>query len=451
VLASTFALRAAAQPNPFKAWADFVTAPPAVYRGPTLPFPDALPRPDAQQFRVCSQLQSVCVHAARAAGAARVQRALAAVETAIAWLDADGWPLPYPDTGRGGSPDLDVYLVEGAAQLTAAIAEAPLGFGDLDGASTHVQLDAALPDAALERCAVDALAQAGLYAHDPAEAEGTRRAAAAVATARFSGEYGCDDAVEDAQQAPHLGLIGDDPRQVAAAALFLSMLSRRHDGDSGRFVRGVFELARQHSKSATVLHARPTVWQAVSAALEQAGESLDRTVEEFAIARHFAPRAPGPLPALPRSATVSARWAPPLARLPEHVPAQEPPLAAFGSAYLHIDTSGARDGAQLKAWLRGEPGARWSFAAVRLDNAGRELGRMSAPPRRVPESFLPIELTADTAEVLIVVTKLPPANVVPAASGDDGHYFKLILDASTDQPAAGSVRPDAVYTAPVAR
>jgi hypothetical protein len=380
-----------------------------------------------------------------------VHRALAAVETAITWLDADGWPLPYLDAGRGGSADVDVYLIEGGPQLTAAVAEAPLGFGQLDAATTFALLDAALPDDALERCAVDVLAQAGLYARDPAEAESTRRAAAAFATARFSGEYGCDGALEDAQRAPQLGLVGDDPRQVAAAALFLTMLSRRHDGESGRFVRGVFELARQHSKSSALLHARPTVWQALSAALEHSGESLDRAVEEFAIARYFAPRAPGALPSLPRAAAVRARWAPPFAALPQHVPAHEPPLATYGSAYLRIDTSGAPDGAQLKAWLRGEHGARWSFAAVRLDATGRELGRMSAPPRRVPDSFLPIELSADTAEVLIVVTKLPLANVPSVTSDDDAHYFKLILDASTAQPIAGSAPPGGAYTAPVTR
>jgi hypothetical protein len=446
VLASTFALRASAEPTPFQAWADFVMAPPSVYRGPTLPFPDAVPRPDLHGLRACSQLWPVCVHAARTHDAQRLTRALAAFEGALAWLEADGWALPYPDGGRGGSSDFDVYLIEDGAQTTAAAADAALGFGELDGATTYALLDATLPDDALERCAVDVLAQAGLHGRDPAEAEGARRSAAAFATARFSGGYGCDDALEDAQRAPHLGLIGNDPPQVAASALLLTMLSRRHDGGSGRFVRGAFELARQQSKSATVLHARPTVWQALSAALEHAGESLDRIAEEFAIERYFATRAPGALPRLPRAASIDARWAPPLTKLPEHVPAQEPPLATYGSAYLRIDASGARAGAQLKVWLRGEHGARWSLAAVRLDADGRELGRMSAPPRRIPESFLPVELSADTAEILIVVTKLPLTIPNPAASADDAHYFKLILDTSVSANA-----PASVYTTPVTR
>ena len=65
---------------------------------------------------------------------------------------------------------------------------------------------------------------------------------------------------------------------------------------------------------------------------------------------------------------------------------------------------------------------------MRVDGLGRELGRLSAPARRVPDSFLPIELTADTAEVLIVVTKLPFTAGKPPAPEDDAHAFKLILD-----------------------
>lgn len=453
VLVATFAARAVAEPNPFQAWADFVMSPPRVYRGPTLPFPDGVARPSLQGFRVCSQLWPVCVHAPATLDARRVQRALAAFEGAVAWLDAEGWPLPYPDAGLGGSSDFDVYLIEDSAQATAVgvAADAALGFGEFDGATTYGLLDAALPDAELERCAVDALAQAGLHAHNPAEAEGARRAAAAFVTARFSGVYGCDDALEDAQRAPALGLIGSNPPAVAAGALLLTMLSRRHDASSGRFVRGAFELARQQSKSATVLHARPTVWQALSASLEHAGESLDHVVEEFAVARYFATRAAGPLPQLPRAASIDARWGPPLARLPAHVPAEEPPLATYGSEYLRIDTTGARAGVQLKLWLRGEPGARWSLAAVRLDGSGRELGRMSAPARRVPDSFLPIELSPDTAEVLIVVTKLPLTQPDPTLLPEnDAHYFKLILDtnrATTD----GSSSPATVYTVPATR
>jgi hypothetical protein len=436
VFAAVFAARAVAQSNPFRAWTDFVTAPRTVYRGPTLPFPDGPPRPRVLGMRACSELWPVCVHAVQPEDSARVEPALTAFEEAFSWLTRAGWPEPYPDGARGGGAEFDVYLTQDGERAVTAFADAPLDLGALDGALAHAYLDPGLPDDALIPCAVDALAQAGLLAHDPAETEGSRRAGAAYATARWSGDYGCENALAAAQHAPELGLLGDDPRQVAASALLFQLLSRRHDRDSGRFVRGAFELARQHSESVARLHARPTVWQALSAALEHAGESLDRVVEEFAIARYFAARAPGALPELPRGTAVTAAWTPPLAKLPKHVPGAEP-LATYGSAYLRIDTAGAQTGMQLKIWLRGEPGVRWSLSAVRIDAAGRELGRMSAPPRRVPDSFLPVELGPECSEVLIVVTKLPAVAPDAAPAGDDdAHFFKLILEAS----AAGTAQ-----------
>jgi hypothetical protein len=425
VLAASCTPRAAAEPNPFRAWADFVTTPQRVYRGPTVPFPQ-VPRPVGLALRECSELLPLCVHAARGTGAPRMQRALAALEQAFMELEADGWPLPYPDAGRGGSSDFDLYLVDGAQRSASAAADDELPFGALDAAVTFALLDGSLPDDALPRCALDALAQAGLHASDPAETESARRAFAAFATHRLHDEFGCDDALAEAQRAPQLGLLRGDRRQEATAALLLAMLSRRHDGGSGRFVRGAWELARQRSAKASALHARPTVWEALSAALDRAGESLDRAAEELAVARYFDARGSGPLPRLPAPAGLAARWGPPLAKLPEHVPAQEPGLGTYGSAYLRLDTAGA--GAQLKVWLRGEPGVRWALTAVRLDAGGRELGRVSAPPRRVPDSFLPVELDEGTHELLIVVTKLPMAHVPALPPDEDTHYFKLILD-----------------------
>ena len=430
VLAAADAPRAAAEPNPFRAWTDFITAKERVYGGPTVPLPYQ-PRPEDGGFRLCSDLLPLCVHAGgtRVDGEVRLQRLLAALENAFAWLQADGWPLPYPDGLRGGSADFDVYLIERAARSTAAFADDTLATSLLDAATTFALLDAGLPDDELERCALDALAQAGITGHDPAEAEGTRRAFAAFATYRAHGEFGCEDAVQDAQRAPHLGVLGDGEREVASAALLLAMISRRHDRDSGRFVRGALELARQRSKSPAALHARPDAWQALSAMLERAGESLDRAAEEFAVARHVDARESGPLPAVPVSAAAAARWGPPLGELPEHVPPREPGLATYGSAYLRLDTSRASSDSQLRIWLRGEPGVRWALTAVRLSARGRELGQMSAPPRRVPESFLPVLLEDGTEELLLVITKLPLDGLpLPAADDGDVHYFKLILD-----------------------
>jgi hypothetical protein len=354
---------------------------------------------------------------------------LAALDAAYAWLQAQGWALPYPDADLGGSPDFDVYLVDGASTV-AVHADTPLLFvSELDAAATHATLDAALSDAALPRCALDALVRAGLLAHDPAEAESARRATAAFAGWLYSGEFGCDDALQEAQRAPQLGLLGDEAAQAAAAGMFLALLSRRHDGGSGRFVRGLWEAARQRSRGPNALQLRPSFWQALARGLEQAGESLDTAAAEFALARYFAPGGEAALPRLPAAAAIMPRTLA-LAALPKQVLAEEPGLLRYGSAYarVELDAAGAEP-TQLHVWLRGERGARWALEAVRLDAAGRELGRMSAPPRKVPESFLPVELAPDTRAVVIVVTALPLAEPQqPQPDPEDSHFFRLILD-----------------------
>jgi hypothetical protein len=118
--------------------------------------------------------------------------------------------------------------------------------------------------------------------------------------------------------------------------------------------------------------------------------------------------------------------------LPKHVPPREPGLRAYGSAYSRVDVRAAPAQSRLHVWLRGDPQARWSLVAVRLDAQGRELARIAAPPRRVPQSYLPVELTQDTADVLLVVTALPyraPAEADPDAPPPT---FRLILS-NTDR------------------
>ncbi len=429
-VAAGVAGRVRADDNPFQAWASLIAYTPARYRGPTIAFAGGPPRPAGPQRTLRSARWPLAVHAPPGVPWRRLAAALRALEGACDWLYADGWPLPYPDGGRGGSLDFDLYLVPGAARAASAGADALLGFTAFDAASSFALLDAALPPSALPRCALDALAQAALFGRDPAEPESARRATAAFIVWLARGELGCEDAVMDSQAAPALGLVGDAEPQTAGLGLLLSMLSRRHDGGSGRFVQELWEIARQHSERPSALHAEPSLWQALSAALDKAGETLDQAVEELAVARYFAPgrQTGGALPALPAQAAVPVARGPALAALPAHLPVSAPGLATYGSAYTRVDTRGARSGQRLLVWLRGERGVRWSLQAVRLDTQGRELGRMEAPPRRLPDSFLPVELSPQTEAVLLVVTKLPLHRPGERAQDDDEDFFRLILD-----------------------
>jgi hypothetical protein len=149
------------------------------------------------------------------------------------------------------------------------------------------------------------------------------------------------------------------------------------------------------------------------------------------VARYFAKpsSSDGLLPALEREAKVPTALAPPLASLPKHLSACQPPLAPYGSAYTRVPTHDAHEGARVLVWLRGEPAIRWSLIAVRVDEHGHELGRVEAPARRVPESFFPVELTPDTSEVLLVVTALPFQHLDERGDDDESRCFQLIVDA----------------------
>jgi hypothetical protein len=433
VLTMVTPIGARADENPFEAWAKLVTTP-SLYRGPTVSFPLPSARPELDGWVLRSERFPVSVHLAPSAPRARAERALSAIEAAYEWASEHGWALPYPDGGYGGSADFDVYLADDRTTLASAAVDAPLAWTALDAATSYAVMDSSVSDAALVPCAVSALVQAGLLAHDPAEAAhaGERAASAAFATWQATGELGCDDARTEAQRAANLGAVGTREEQIVSLAMLLAMLSQRHDGGSGAFVRGIWELAEQHSASANALHETPDFWQALAAALERAGDSLDQAASEFAFARYAAGERTrdGALPPMPPSAKVPVLQAPAFDALPKHLPAHAPGLGTYGSAYASVDVSRAPAGAQLHVWLRGDPGARWSLMTVRLDARGRELGRVAAPARRVPDSYVPLELTADTHDVLLVVTALPWR--LPDQSTEEDALakstFRLILD-----------------------
>jgi len=420
---------AAAQDSPFQALAEHLTAR-GPYRGPIVAL-DGGPAlaTDAEQIRPargevvwCALERPLCVHGARQ-DAARAPQVLAALGRAYDWLLLSGWPLPYSDGGAGGTLEHDVYLVAGAQRAAVAYPEQLASATPLDSASSFALLDRSLPEQALSACALAALTEAGLLARDPAEAPQLREASAAVAVWLAEGTWGCELDAEQAQREPRLGSLGAEPAQIAAAAQWLAWLDLRHHGGSGELVRGLWELAAQRSDGPSKLHARPTLWEALERVLERAGETLDADAEELAMQRALAPEALGlGLGALTR-VTLLAEGT--LAKLPFAVGSREP-LASYGSAYVRIEAPAVRPDRPLRVWLRAEPDARWSLLATRLDERGQSLGTIAAPPRKLPESFLPIELTPDTRAVLIAVTALPLQRPEERAAFDE-HHFRIIV------------------------
>jgi hypothetical protein len=421
--------RATAQDNPFHALAEHLTAR-GPYRGPLVAL-DGAPgvATDATQIRpargevvLCALERPLCVHGTRQ-DAARAPRLLAALGRAYDWLLLAGWPLPYPDGGAGGTLEHDLYLVAGTAMPLAAgaVAEQLATATPLDSASSFGLLDRTVSEQALASCALVALAEAGLLARDPAEAPQLRQASAAVAAWIAEGTWGCELDAEQAQRDAHLGLLGGAPAQVAAAAQWLAWLDERHHGGSGGLVRSLWELASQRSEGPSKLHARPTLWEALDRVLDRSGETLDADAEELALQRALAPQALG----LAASASVVLAGEGSLDKLPFAVGSREP-LASYGSAYVRVDAPAARADTPLRVWLRADPDARWSLRATRLDEHGESLGTIAAPPRKLPESFLPIELTPDTRALLITVTALPLQRPGERVAFDE-HHFRVTV------------------------
>lgn len=427
--------RAGAQIPGLDEWADTVaTAVGGRWEGPRVDPPEPRDRPDVP-VAARSWLAPVAVHAGPRVPAERVQRALGALEDAWVTLRARGWGTPWPDGGRGGTAAFDLYLAPGAAHDADAGADPSVAWSYLDAVSSFAVVHPAVEPAALEACVIDAYAQALLLGTDPAEALQWRRATASWLTRDLTGRWGCDEAVIEQQREPWRSWISDGAGDGSGGALFLEMLSARHDRGTGAFVRDLWQLARQRTWEGDGLRASPDLWEALEVAVEQAGDDLLENVEEFAVARWF-----GGDPGRERTAPIRAvRTLPPEATtpsfsedvawedLPEHTPPADPPLEPYGSGYLRVDTSDAPPGSVLRIWLRGEYGVRWSMVAVRRDARGRELSRLSAPPRREPHSYLVVELLDDTEEVLVAVTNLSSRLPDTDEPDENVRSFKLIV------------------------
>ncbi len=426
----------AAQDSPIDIWAQWAVSQ-GRWKGPTVKYPDLISRPEYQGWTRASGLYPVNVHAPQEVPFRRVEKTLKALEFAYSLLMETGWPEPFADGGYGGSAFFDLYLTTRSAVSSASFVDAPVVWSLLDGASTYALVDASVAPDRLEACVVAALVQAALLGQDPAEAEAWRRATGAYVAWLATGFFGCDDHVATKQQNPWQAWISDSVQNSEGGALLLAMISEREDGGTGTFIRELWQFARQTTKDDRWLRASPDMWEVLDRALTNAGESLTEIVENVAVARYFS----GPqrrrrhapyrsLRTLPEEAQVPVAGPISIAQLPKHLPVSDPALETFGSSYALVDTSQVSFPTQLKIWLRGERGGRWSLVAVRLAHDGRELGRIAAPARKDQNSYLALELTQDTRSVLIVVTNL--SDGIPDADCDtrNRRVFRLVVDKS---------------------
>lgn len=415
-------------------WAEMIArAQTPHWAGQRTPWPSHEERPGPEVFQLRSSLRPVSVHALAGVSPATALRSLEALEAAYDWARVRGWGTAPGDAGAGGTSGLDLYLVAGATDESDARADAPVAGEFLDSMTAFAVVDADVDPDALEACVTSAYVQAVLIGQDPAEARAWRRATGDFVAWLVTGRFGGGAAVVKQQQEPWRGWVlheGDG----AGGALWLAMISARADGGSGSFVRDMWQLARQRTWEGSDLRGAPDLWMAFKKALELAGENLDNFIEEAAVARYFAgePRRAAQAPfsllrQLGVEATVPVLGRGEWAHLPRHLPVTDPAIEPYGSAYGVVDVRGAPPGSRLRLWLEGEFGVRWSFVAVRLDDSGRELARLTAPATRNPRSFLVLELAPGTAEVLLVGTnlsvRLPDADI----PDEDVRAFQFVI------------------------
>ncbi len=422
--------------GPFADWAIAVaegTAP--RWTGPRVPWPDPRPRP-ASSAAARSVLRPLTVHALDEGVTAELaERAREAIEATHARMIEEGWGRPIADGGRGGDDGFDLYLglASEPSSRTEVGLDTPIPWTALDAATTFATLYVGEHADDVEVCASRAYAEAIFASQDPAEAPAWHRAYGAFVAWLVTGSVACGGDVDRAQLDLHRGVVTDAPESGAAGALWLGVVSARHDGETGTFVRDLWHAARQHTWDGTELRADPDAWHAHAHFLEVSRDPIARVAVELAIARWMTgprravatdgytmldavARAPDPLE--------TAEWG----RLPRTLVRGDVELDPFGAAYALVDVRGATEGETLRVWLRAEYGVEWALVAVRQDERGRELGRMRAPVREEPRSYLPVVLTAGTRQVLLVVVNLGRARPDADEPAEQVRGFRLTVD-----------------------
>jgi len=408
--------------------------------GPEVEWPMPSSRPDAAGV-LRSFERPVNVHVGGRVSAERAARALSALELAHDYLAEHAWPVPTPDGGRGGTAGFDLYLLPGATPTGPTVRpshDVPHVHDGFDAVVPFVTVDDhQMVDSRIEGCVVSAYVQAALLGADPAEARSWRVATGDFLAWLLTGHFGCgDEGVVEQQQQSWRTWIGSGEASGEGGALFLAMLSARTDGLTGDFIRDLWTAAPQRSWNDDRLRAAPDMWQVVNAVMEVGQDPLQRFLEEVAISRYFS----GPssrseqaplrlLRGLPEDAAVPIQGRAAFGDLPRRFEPHGLELEPYGSAYLELDTSEAPAGSQLRIWLSGELGVGWALSAVRLGADGVERGRVRAPVRRHPRSYIPVELTDDeTHKVVIVVTNMGGRLVDADDPDDQVRSFRLILD-----------------------
>jgi hypothetical protein len=376
------------------------------------------PAPPGPWTRACSFRRPLCVHARRGASERGALPVLASAERAWDVLTgALSLPAPDPSVATGA---VDAYMVDGAPELVRAEPVERDVRSAIDRASARLLVDArARPGCALDAAMARALARAIAWRAAPALDEGTAAAhaqllaqlAAPCAPVPYEGgeefQSHLERALPDAwpeREAPMGALF------TRGAALAYGWLDWAFAAQPGSTVLAMWALsATQTPAAAPGWRADPDVFDVLRESFKGAlftGSTADDLLLELAMARGtLAVDSPEAAPLGPL-ARARRDW---IIDWPAKARALTLPtgLAPTGSSVLEVRCAGAPKGARLRMEATWEEHARMRWAMVKLDDAGRPVGRVLVPttPKATSAQMSLVELDG-VAAVLVVAANV---------------------------------------------
>jgi hypothetical protein len=380
----------------------------------------ARPRPP-RDARFCSTKLPLCIHATVPAHDRNALTILDAFERA--WATSTGaLELPAPDV----APDTnayDVFLADApdpllGGELAATLLEARDVRSNMDRARSFTVLDGRLrAGCQLDALAARSLAQAMIHRSAPATDEATERGQAtfvswlvAPCSVAFAGDAVAafqsrvDRALPDAR-ADQLTAAADDPAPSAlspsssasrAAALYAdgqavvwSRLDWAFARAPGALVLATWALAPTMTPPGARrwVH-EPDTYDVLRASFKDrlfTGSTIHDLFLDLAVSRAFMGSADDGLHApetraLDDATRVPLDWDLPWPATPRRL-APRMPVHPTGASYVLVRTAGRAPGARLRVEITWEEHALFRWVFVKLDGAGRELGRLPIPAK----------------------------------------------------------------------
>ncbi len=371
-----------------------------------------IPERPTTEFRACSARAPVCVHF-DASHDGHAPAFLEALESAFRQLVfVLGLPAPAPDRGGGGSDALDLYLTAHDVGLRVAH-EGPDGSW-FDQAPAFCTLDPSAhgqPARAATLCVAEAIA----LRLDAAATPHLRRAYATHLWLSVGTPTHFDlEAFDELQSNPQLGLATRDlnPYSEGSALLFEFLERALSTQGPGAVATSLLSVsAAKTSPGSLEWQNEPDLFDVLRSNLENKPRRFAEFFGSLAVSRAFiGERGYGShLPELAWTGAfgrVRFDWTMKYSSLPRRV-AVVRPLQPTGSVYVWLELDDAPIAATLGFAAEWESPATFFWSLVRIDEDGREAGRVNAPfverGHRVEQTLVGLE---GLSAILVVGTNL---------------------------------------------